>query len=281
MNQMVSQSLAGVGFPIAFVLVAGALWFALFRRHARVRAIGIGWIVAGGIGLAYLLAFGGFTFPPRESGHWIPYLAGGAALIGCFQFWGLRPIWSLGISLFTAVVFFWAQLLGNLQVLLWVLAFTAVLFVSAILLQQIIEDRCSGAELSLGLALSAGAGGIGIFLGGSAVLGQISGTLGLVLGVVAVLAFVWNTTVGPIVPLIYVLIFGSLLLNGCLFAQLPWLTAVLLWIAPWALLFGQRADHPKVSRRLGSLCLRIIGVVTMVAIALVSAFLLAPPSSEM
>ncbi len=164
--------------------------------------------------------------------------------------------------------------------LLWILAITVVLFVSAILLQQMIEERCSGAELSLGLALSAGAGGIAIFLGGSAVLGQISGALGLILGVVAILAFFFNATVGPIVPLIYVMIFGSLLLNGCLFAQLPWLTAILLWITPWALLFGQRSDQPRLGRRAGALCLRLIGVVIMVAVALGSVFLLAPPSSD-
>ena len=136
-----------------------------------------------------LFAFGGFTFPPRETGHWIPYLAAGAALFGGFQFWGARPVWSLVLSLFTALTFYWAQIFGDLHVLLWILSIAVVLFVSAILLQQIIEERCSGAELSLGLALSAGAGGIAILLGGSAVLGQISGTLGLILGIVALLAF--------------------------------------------------------------------------------------------
>ena len=281
MNQMVSQSLTGVGFPTALVLVVGALWLALFRRHARVRAIGIGWIVAGGICLAYLLAFGGFTFPPREAGHWIPYLAGGAALIGSLQFWTARPVWGLILSLITALAFFWAQIFGNAQILLWVLAFTVALFLSTILLQQIVEQRCSGAELSLGLALVAGAGGIAIFLGGSAVLGQVSGALGLVLGMVAVAAFLWNTTVGPVVPLIFVVTFGSLLLNGSLFAQLPWLTTVLLWISPWVLLFGQRRDQPKIAGRAGTLGLRMIGVVIMVAVALGSAFLLAPPSSDL
>ena len=85
---------------------------------------------------------------------------------------------------------------------------------------------------------------------------------------------------GTILPLIYVLVFGCLLLNGCLFAQLPWLTAILLWVAPWALLFGQRSDQPKLGRRAGALCLRLIGVVIMVAVALGSVFLLAPPSSD-
>jgi hypothetical protein len=282
MNQMVVQSLLGVGWPAVAVLIAGALWFVICREHPRVRAIGIGLIIAGGIVWAYQLAFGGLTYPPREPGQWIPYLAIIAALVGCLQCFRLgRQPWNFALSLATALVFFWSQIPGNLLVLLWVLALTILLFVSTILLQQLIEDRSSGAELALGLAITAGAGGVASFLGGSAILGQISGALGLMLGAVAVLAFFFNATVGTVVPLIYLLVFGTLLLSGCLFAQLPWLTAILLWVAPWALIFGQRSDQPRISRRAGVLGLRILGVVILVALALGSAFLLAPPSSEL
>jgi hypothetical protein len=281
MNQMVVQSLRGVGYPAVAVLIAGALWFAFCREHPRVRAIGIGFIFAGGIVWAHVLAFGGVTFPPREPGHWIPYLAGVAALAGAFQCWIGRPLWGLAVSLATALAFFWSQVFGDLIGLVWMLAFTVVLFVSAILLQQLVEKRCSGAELALGLAVSAGAGAIAIFLGGSAVLGQISGALGLMLGVVALLAFFGNATVGQVLPLIYTMIFGVLLLSSCLFAQLPWLTGILLWLSPWALLFGQRSNHASILRRTGTLCLRMVGVVIMVGIAIGSAFLLAPPSSEL
>ena len=282
MNQMVIQSLMGVGLPAAGVLIAGAIWFLFSREHPRVRAIGIGLIIAGGIVWAYHLAFGGLTYPPREPGQWIPYLAVIAALVGCLQCFRLgRVAWNFALSLATALVFFWSQIPGSLLVLLWVLAVTVVQFVSTILLQQWIEDRSSGAELALSLAFSAGAGAVASFLGGSAILGQISGALGLMLGAVAVLAFFYNATVGTVVPLIYLFVFGPLLLSGCLFAQLPWLTAVLLWIAPWALLFGQRSDQPRISRRARGLFLRVLGVLLLLALALGSAFLLAPPSSEL
>jgi hypothetical protein len=239
-------------------------------------------IVAGGIIWAYQLAFGGLTYRPREHGEWIPYLAGVAALVGCLQSFRLgRLPWNFVLALATALIFFWSQVPGNLLALLWILAVTIVLFLSTILLQQVIEDRCSGAELALSLAVAAGAGGVASFLGGSAVLGQISAALGLMLGVVAVLAFFYNATVGAVLPLIYVFVFGVLLLSGCLFAQLPWLTAILLWIAPWALIFGQRSDQPRISRRAGVSLLRVLGVVALVALALGSAFLLAPPSSEL
>ena len=282
MNQMVVQSLQGVGLPSLAVLIASAVWFGVFRKHPRLRAIGIGLFFAGGLIWAYLLAFGGFAFPPRESGQWIPYLAGAVAIVGCLQGTRLvRQVSNLVLSLGTALIFFWSQISGNSLAFVWVVAVTIVLFVSTILLQQVIEDRCSGAELSLGLALSAGAGGIVVFLGGSAVLGQVSGSMGAILGVIAVLAFFFNTTVGRVLPLVYLFIFGSLLLSGCLFAQLPWLTAVLLWIAPWALVVGQRLDHPKISSRAKALLIRMLSVIALVAIAVGSAFLLTPPSSEL
>ncbi|MBV9875775.1 MAG: hypothetical protein JO025_13670 [Verrucomicrobia bacterium] len=282
MNQMVIQSLQGVGLPSLAVLIASAVWFAVFRKHPRLLAIGIGLIFSGGIIWAYLLAFGGFALPPRESGQWIPYLAGAVALVGCLQGNRLvRQVSNLVLSLGTALIFFWSQISGNTPALVWVIAVTIVLFVSTILLQQLIEDRCSGAELSLGLAFSAGAGGIVIFLGGSAVLGQVSGSMGAILGVIAVLAFFFNATVGRVLPLVYLFIFGSLLLSGCLFAQLPWLTAILLWIAPWALVIGQRLDRPKISSRAKSLLIRMLSVIALVAIAVGSAFLLTPPSSEL
>jgi hypothetical protein len=282
MNQMVVQSLQGVGLPALGVLIASAVWFGIFRTHPRLRAIGIGLILAGGIIWAYLLAFGGLAFPPRESGHWIPYIAGVVALVGCLQIFRLgRQVSNLVLSLGTALIFFWSQVSGNPVTLVWIIALTIVLFISTILLQQMIEVRCSGAELTLSLALSAAAGAIVIFLGGSAVLGQISGSMGAILGAIAVLAFFFNATVGTVLPVIYLFVFGSLLLSGCLFAQVPWLTAILLWIAPWALIFGQRSEQARISRRVKTLLLRMLGVIALVAIALGSAFLLAPPSSEL
>ena len=282
MNQMVVQSLQGVGLPALAVLIASAVWFGVFREHPRLRAIGIGLILAGGIIWAYLLAFGLLAFPPRESGQWIPYVAGLVALVGCLQVFRLgRHVSNLVLSLGTALIFFWPQVTGNPLTVVWIIVLTIVVFISTILLQRVIEDRCSGAELTFSLALSAGAGAIVIFLGGSAVLGQISGSMGVILGVIAVLAFLFNATVGTVLPLIYLIVFACLLLSGCLFAQLPWLTAILLWVAPWGLLFGQRSDKPRISQRALALLLRLIGVAVLVAIAVGSAFLLTPPSSEL
>jgi len=279
MNQMLIQSLTGVGFPALFVLVLSALCFWLFKEHPRLRGTGIGLITAAGIFWAYDFASGGITYPPRETTDWLPYIAVVGALVGCIRFWMWRHFWGAALSLGTALTLFGYQINGNAGAVLWTLGVTLVLAVSATLL-QLIEDRCSGAELSLGLAVAAGSGGIAMFLSGSAVLGQIAGAVGLMLSGIAILAFFANATVGSVLPFIYVFAFGSLLLEGCLLAGLPWISGVLLWIAPWTLLFGKRTERPKLLSRILALGLRMIGVVVLVCAALAVVFLLVQPSAD-
>jgi hypothetical protein len=279
MNQMVLQSLTGVGQPALFVFVTSALGFWLFKEHPRVRAVLIGLIAAGGIAWAYASATGGIIFPPRETTHWIPYIAGVAGIAGCIRLWFWRHFWAAIVSLGTSLTFFGSQLTANTGVLLWILGMTLVLTGTTTLF-QLIEDRCSGAELSIGLALAAAFSGFALFLSGSAVLGQISGAIGLLLAGVGILAFITNATVGLVIPFLYIFVLGSLLLSGCLFAGLPWISGVLLWIAPWSLLFGQRIERPRLFSRLGALLIRVIGVAVLLGLALASVYLLAQPSTE-
>ena len=279
MNQMVLQSLAGVGKPALFVFVASTLCFWLSKEHPRVRAVLLGLIGASGIVWAYSSATGGLVFPPRETTHWIPYIAGVAAVAGCIRLWFWRHFWGAMVSLGTGLTFFGSQIAANTGVLLWILAITLALTTTATLL-DIVEDRCSGAELSIGLALAATFSGVALFLSGSAVLGQISGAVGLLLAGVGVLAFVANATVGAVIPFLYVFILGSPLLGGCLFSGLPWIAGALLWLAPWSLLFGQRIERPRLFSRAGALLIRLIGVVVLAGLALASVYLLAQPGTE-
>lgn len=279
MNQMVLQSLNGVGQPALFVFVVSALCFWLCKEHPRVRAVLIGLAAAAGIAWAYSSATGGIVFPPRETAHWIPYLAGVAGVVGCIRLWFWRHFWAAVVSFGTSLTFFASQLTANSGVLLWILGITLVLTGTATLL-HLIEDRSSGAELALGLALTATFSGLALFLSGSAVLGQISGAVGLLLAGVGFVAFIANATVGLVIPFLYVFIVGSLLLAGCLFTGLPWISGVLLWIAPWSLLFGQRIERPRLFSRAGALLVRMIGVAVPVGLALASVYLLAQPSTE-
>src|SRR5258707_14613698 len=104
----------------------------------------------------------------------------------------------------------------------WRGAVTLNLFAMSRLIERGGSARSTPTEILLGMALAAGFGGIALFLGGSAVLGQICGAFGLALAGLTVLTFFLPPAhLGPIVPLVYVLALGSLLLNGSLFSGLP------------------------------------------------------------
>jgi hypothetical protein len=129
----------------------------------------------------------------------------------------------------------------------------------------------------LGMALAAGFGGIALFLGGSAVLGQICITFGLLLaGLTALTLLLPPTQLGPVIPLMYVLVFGSLLLSGSLFSDLPWPTAGLLWLAPFGVLIGPPASSSAANPNL-RLLLRGLIVLVVVGLAFVALFLISPP----
>jgi hypothetical protein len=70
-----------------------------------------------------------------------------------------------------------------------------------------------------------------------------------------------------------------LLLNGSLFSDLPWLTAGLLWIAPFGALIGAPTT-PGGKRRNILLLVRGLIVLLVIALAFVALFLIAPPGNE-
>jgi hypothetical protein len=138
-------------------------------------------------------------------------------------------------------------------------------------------SRSTPAEILLGVALTAGFGGIALFLGGSVVLGQICGALGLFLaGLTVLIFFLPLAHLGPVIPLFYVLVFGSLLLNGSLFSDLPWPTSGLLWLAPFGALIGARPGAPG-RNQIVRLLVRGVFVLVIVGLAFVALFLITPP----
>jgi hypothetical protein len=70
------------------------------------------------------------------------------------------------------------------------------------------------------------------------------------------------------------LVFGSLLLNGALFSDLPWPTAGLLWLAPFGVLIGPPASSSAANR---NLLLRGLIVLVGVGLAFAALFLISPP----
>jgi hypothetical protein len=172
------------------------------------------------------------------------------------------------------------QIFGRWPLLIsveWLVAITLILFATSRLIERAGGLRSTPTEILLGMALAAGFGGIALFLGGSAVLGQICNTFGLFLAGLTVLAFFLPPAqLGPVIPLIYVMVFGSLLLNGALFSDLPWATAGVLWLAPFGVLIGPPASSAGGNRHL-RLLLRGLIVLAIVGLAFVALFLISPP----
>jgi hypothetical protein len=243
----------------------------------------IGLIIAGCFAFSYSVLFGGIAFPPREATHWLPFIALGAVVFGTIlQFtsgFG-RSIVRLIAVLATAWTVLQLQIFGRWPLLIsveWLVAITLILFATSRLIERAGGLRSTPTEILLGMALAAGFGGIALFLGGSAVLGQICNTFGLFLAGLTVLAFFLPPAqLGPVIPLIYVMVFGSLLLNGALFSDLPWATAGVLWLAPFGVLIGPPASSAGGNRHL-RLLLRGLIVLAIVGLAFVALFLISPP----
>jgi hypothetical protein len=282
MGSLIGQGIVGILFPTLLAFILNGLVLRAALAESRKWPL-IGLIIAGCFGFSYGVLFGGITFPPREATHWLPFVAVGAVVFGTIlQFtngFG-RSIVRFIAALGTACTVFQLQSFGRWPLLLsveWLLAVTLILFATSRLIERGGGSRNTPAETLLGMALATGFGGIALFLGGSAVVGQICGTFGLLLaGVASLTFFLLPAQLGPIIPLLYVLVFGSLLLNGSLFSDLPWVTAGLLWLAPFGTLIGHPVTSDGHNRTL-RLLLRGLVVLAVIGLAFVALFLIAPP----
>jgi hypothetical protein len=286
MGSLIGQGIVGVVLPalLAFILNGLALRASALAESRKWPLIGL--IVAGCFVFSYGVTFGGIAFPPREATHWLPFVAVGAAVCGAMlQFttgFGRSAV-RLIAALATAWTVLQLQIFGRWPFLIsieWLVAITLILFATSRLIEREGASRSRPIEIILGIALAAGFGGIALFLGGSAVLGQICGALGLFLaGLTVLIFFLPPAHLGPVIPLFYVLVFGSLLFNGSLFSDLPWQTSGLLWLAPFGALIGARASSPG-QNQIVRLLVRGLIVLVIIGLAFVALFLIAPPHSN-
>jgi hypothetical protein len=283
MGSLIGQGIVGIVLPALLALILNGLVLRAAALAESRKWPFIGLIIAGCLAFSYSVLFGGIAFPPREATHWLPFIALGAVVFGTIlQFtsgFG-RSIVRLIAVLATAWTVLQLQIFGRWPLLIsveWLVAITLILFATSRLIERAGGLRSTPTEILLGMALAAGFGGIALFLGGSAVLGQICNTFGLFLAGLTVLAFFLPPAqLGPVIPLIYVMVFGSLLLNGALFSDLPWATAGVLWLAPFGVLIGPPASSAGGNRHF-RLLLRGLIVLAIVGLAFVALFLISPP----
>ena len=281
MGSLIGQGIVGIVLPALLALILNALVLRAALAESRKWPF-IGLIVAVSFAFSYSVLFGGIVFPPREATHWLPFIAVGAVVFGTIlQFTsGIgRSLVRLIAALATAWTVLQLQIFGRWPLPIsveWLVAVTLILFATSRLIERAGALRNTPTEILLGMALAAGFGGVALFFGGSAVLGQICNTFGLLLAGLTILTFFLPTAqLGPVIPLIYVLVFGSLLLNGSLFSDLPWATTGLLWLAPFGVLIGPPASSGG-NRNL-RLLLRGLIVLVLVGLAFVALFLISPP----
>jgi hypothetical protein len=286
MGSLIGQGIVGIALPALVALILNGL---VLRAPALAESRKwpfIGLIVAACFVCSYSVVFGGIAFPPREATHWLPYIAVGAVFFGIVLLVTsgfVRSIVRLIAALAAAWTVLQLQIFGRWPLLIsveWLVSVTLIPFATSRLIEREGALRSTPTEILLGMAFAAGFGGVALFLGGSAVLGQICGAFGLLLaGLTALTFFLPATQLGPIIPLIYVLLFGSLLLNGSLFSDLPWPTSGLLWLAPFGALVGAPATSASKNRNV-RLIMRGLIVLVIVGLAFVALFLIAPPGNE-
>jgi hypothetical protein len=286
MGSLIGQGISGIVFPAFLALILNGLVLKTSRLAENWRWPLVGLIIAGCFLFSYGVAFGSIAFPPREATHWLPFVAIGAAICGAILqlTTGLgRSVVRLIAALATAGTVLQLQIFGRWPFLIsieWLVAITLILFATSRLIEHEGASRSTPAEILLGMALAVGFGGIALFLGGSVVLGQICGALGLSLAGLTVLNFFLRPPhLGPVIPLFYALVFGSLLLNGSLFSDLPWPTSGLLWLAPFGALIGARASAPGGNQIVHFLVRGLI-VLILIGLAFVALFLIAPPHAN-
>jgi hypothetical protein len=286
MGSLIGQGTFGIALPTVLALILNGLVLKAPTLTESRKWPLIGLIVAGCFVFSYSVIVGSIAFPPREATHWLPFSTIGAVVFGSMlQFTGgvARSIVRLIAALATAWTVLQSQLFGRWPLLIsveWLVAVTLILFATSRLIERGGAARSTPTEILLGMALAAGFGAIALFLGGSAILGQICGAFGLVLAGLGVLTFFLAPAhLGPIIPLIYVLALGSLLLNGSLFSDLPWPTSGLLWIAPFGVLIGPPAT-PLGKNRNVRLLVRGLIVLFVIGLALVALFLIVQPNSN-
>jgi hypothetical protein len=286
MGSLIGQGIVGVALPALFALILNGLVLKApaFGENRKWPFIGL--IVVSCFVFSYSATFGGLAFPPREATHWLPYTAIGALIFGVvlLMIGGVvRSVVRLIAAFATAWTVLESLVSGRLPLLVsvgWLVATALIFFATSRLIEREGASRSTPTEILLGMTLATGFGGIALFLGGSALLGQICGAFSLILaGLTALTLFMSPTHLGPIIPLIYVLVFGSLLLNGSLFSDLPWPTSGLLWVAPFGSLIGAPAASAGKNRNV-RLLVRGLIVLAVVGLAFAALFLLAPPGNE-
>ncbi len=217
--------------------------------------------------------------PPAKAIDWLAYLALAAGAAGLTQrYWGKRwyaawPVTLLLGCLFAAVLLrsYLQNTWDRLEGILWI----GGLGVAIALLWNTVERLASkrtGASLPLSLWLICTASSAAFLFSGSGLLGQLAGALAAVFGAAVVLAW-WapgislaSGTLTAFVP-----VYAGLLIQAYFYSELPFWSAALLYLAPFALCIGeQRRVYYMTPWKAALVRLLIIGAPLGIAVGIAS-----------
>lgn len=203
---------------------------------------------AGAYFSTHVVLLGWPVMPPAASAEWQAWLAIALGMAGIAQrWWGGRSYiaWPVRVAISAAVCFalFQGPLendWGRREGQLWLAGLTAALMMMWYSFELLAAIR-PGASLPLSLWAYCSASAGVFFLAGSGALGQLAGALAAAAGAATVLAW-WARGLGlsggaltAFAPL-----YAGLLLRSYFFGELsPW-SAGLLYLAPFALWYGER-----------------------------------------
>ena len=249
---MITPLLLGILFP---ALAAGIIWglgWKLWRPISKGAEIENGYW-SGAVGCALAVAIGSFGlmgwvgFPPRLAEGWLPFIAGGAALIALFESLVLRKNWLARASIWLVLlaVMVWLLMsprrssLSTLEYSAWVGGIAVCAWVGQSVVEALAE-RWTGASIPLSLWVWS----VGIAaceaLTGSLRYGQLAGVLAAAMGAGFVAALLKSKiafsrgAVTIVTSAAY-----ALLLCGYFYSDLPFASAVILALAPLILWIGE------------------------------------------
>ena len=185
--------------------------------------------------------------PPAKAVDWLPYLALIAGAAGVTQrFWGTRwyAAWPLSLllsGLFAAVLLrsYLQNTWERTEGIIWI----AGLSIGAVALWNTLEHlsaKRTGASLPLSLWLISAAVSVAFGMSGSALLGQLAGAVAAVFGAAVVLAW-WapGLSIAAGTPIVFAPVYMGLLVQAYFYSELPFYSAVIFCLAPFALWFGE------------------------------------------
>ena len=284
MNGLQQALLLGVGLPALAALILAGVIAGLTRLQNRFSESGLAFALALSFGLAIWLTFQGIVFPPREASHWLVYLCLAEGLLALLLA-APQPVISLLAWVAGSIFAAWTSLhylaTGNSSSIVLVIVGGAIVAISGGLFHSLVAPRRTAAETLLGFAVTAGVGALTIFFGGSATIGQLCGTFGLIFAAAFFALLPFTRRLGQPLSFLYWTCLAALLLNATLFAGLSWIPAVLVWLAPFGLAAVPRFQASGLGRRIGSLILSGLAPAVIAGIAFIIVYLAAGASSEM